>query len=221
MAQVGRQTVFALGPRSAAEVPGAPAEQGSGGASPDLIAAVCRGDEAAWTELVRLYSRRVFALVRSRVRDPELAEEITQSVFVTLAERLPGKGYKEQGRFEPWLFRIAMNRVRDEARRRTRGEKMRSGLRLVGGDAEGDRAADEPVADTGRLKEALASLNDADREIIELRHHASMGFKDIADLLGEPVGTLLARHHRALRKLRAALEDDTSAEENGRGARGD
>ena len=50
---------------------------------------------------------------RRRSEGCELAEEITQSVFVTVASKLVGGGYTEQGRFESWLFRVAMNRIRD------------------------------------------------------------------------------------------------------------
>ena len=65
-----------------------------------------------------------------------------------------------------------------------------------------DEAADERPAMLDALRSALSGLEDADREVIELRHHAGMSFKQIADLLEEPIGTLLARHHRALRKLK-------------------
>lgn len=175
-----------------------------------LLARAARGDEDAWRALINLYARRVYALARSRCRRDDLAEEITQSVFATVAEKLrspdlPG-GYTDQGRFEPWLFRVAMNRVRDEIRRLQRhAEPTDPGnfeaLRLA--PEEPDRA--DP-RDLQRLREALAELNDADRQIIELRHHAQLSFKTIAAMLEEPVGTLLARHHRALRKLKSILE---------------
>ena len=56
------------------------------------------------------------------------------------------------------------------------------------------------------LEFVRAQTTDADREVVELRHHADLSFKQMAQLLNEPIGTLLARHHRALRKLRATLE---------------
>jgi len=56
-----------------------------------------------------------------------------------------------------------------------------------------------------RLRRAMALLPEADREIVELRHHVGMSFKQMADLLDEPLGTLLARHHRALRKLKMLM----------------
>ncbi|MEZ6319075.1 MAG: sigma-70 family RNA polymerase sigma factor [Phycisphaerales bacterium] len=177
-----------------------------------VIESAARGDDLAWAELIKLYGRRVFALAHSRVRRADLAEEITQSVFATIAIKLKDGGYAEQGRFEPWLFRIAMNRVRDECRREQRQatptdpESFRfraEGDTPTPGDRETDRH------ELGLLRTALAKLADADREIIELRHHAQMSFKQIAELLDEPMGTLLARHHRALRKLRTIMEPET------------
>jgi RNA polymerase sigma-70 factor (ECF subfamily) len=70
-------------------------------------------------------------------------------------------------------------------------------------------AASEESVEAGslvRLREAMAGLSEADREVIEMRHHGGMSFKQMSEVLEEPVGTLLARHHRALRKLREILE---------------
>jgi RNA polymerase sigma-70 factor, ECF subfamily len=183
-------------------------EQGSGWQTTDdpapLLRAAAVGDQAAWRGLVDRYGRRVYALVRSRCGDAELAEEITQSVFATVASKLGGGGYTERGRFESWLFRVTMNRVRDHIRRsRHRPAMLDTDLAAPGPAAE----ADPPDASTlHRLREALGLLSDADREIVELRHHGGLSFRQIADVLNEPIGTLLARHHRALRKLRELIE---------------
>jgi RNA polymerase sigma-70 factor, ECF subfamily len=184
----------------------------------DVLAAAARGEPTAWRDLVERYSPRIFALARSRCRNLDTAEEVTQSVFVTVAAKLSGNGaqngsahgYVEMGRFEPWLFRIAMNRIRDEVRRR--------GRQAPGADAADlavlvdRRGPDARAGELAGLRAALDRLPDADREVIDLRHHGGLSFRQIADLVGEPIGTLLARHHRALRKLRAMMsgneEDD-------------
>lgn len=172
-----------------------------------LLAQAARGDERAWRELIGLYARRVFALARSRVRGDELAEEITQSVFATVAGKL-GKGeYTEEGKFESWLFRVAMNRIRDEARRAKRQARTSQDDAFESLPARHvSPSDDEATPEVLRLRDALAGLSDADREIIELRHHGGLSFKQLAELLDEPMGTLLARHHRALRKLKELLE---------------
>ncbi len=169
-----------------------------------LVARASRGDERAWEELVGLYARRVYALAQSRLRRPDLAEEVTQSVFVTVAIKLREQGYAEQGRFEAWLFRVTMNRVRDTARRLKR-HATTLGPGVMQGLPGRQAAAGADPDDLDALRRALGSLGEADREVIELRHHGRMGFKEIAELLGEPLGTVLARHHRALRKLRGVL----------------
>ena len=169
-----------------------------------LLARASTGDGHAWRLLLDRYARRVFALARSRLRDADTAEEITQSVFVTIAENLTAGNYTEQGRFESWLFRVAANRVRDEARRRRR-HAVPTDPKSLPEPASDDGPGHDPdrFAD---LRAALGQLSEADRTIIELRHHAGLGFREIAACLNEPVGTLLARHHRALRKLRDILE---------------
>lgn len=170
-----------------------------------VLQAAAAGDQRAWAELVGVYGRRVYALVRSRLRRPELAEEITQSVFATIASKLTAGQYDEQGRFEAWLFRIAVNRIRDEIRRQRRQTET------VDSDMLGDVAQRSPSGGGGNraalesLRLAMARLPDADREVVELRHHAGLTFAQIADMLSEPLGTLLARHHRALKKLKAML----------------
>lgn len=181
---------------------------------PEILAAAGTGDEDAWRRVIDLYARRVYALAKSRCRSDELAEEITQSVFATVATKLTaanGDGYTEQGRFESWLFRIVMNRVRDEMRRSRRHASPTDPTTLAGMDGAAvstDRHADDDAdlpADLGALRTAMGRLSESDREIVELRHHAGMSFRQIADLLAEPLGTLLARHHRALKKLREML----------------
>ena len=193
---------------------------------PDVVARAADGEAAAWRELVAAYTPRVYGLLLSRCRDPELAEELTQDTFARIAARLSGEGYDERGRFEPWLFRIAMNRLRDDARRKKRqagtmdmtgssdGEAAhawagaeatarRPGGQPLDGDDPHDAAETREAVDL--LKQAIATMSDKDREILHLRHTAGLSFPEIARALGEPQGTVLARGHRALQKLRKLL----------------
>lgn len=191
-----------------------------------LLARAARGDQQAWRVLVDQYSGRVYGVLRAQGADPERAEEITQSVFCTVASKLAT--YVEQGHFESWLFRIAMNRLRDDARRRRRHARSVGDLEAL--DAMADRAA--PVRGSGgsgggggpgsggdggglgglsaeesaALRAAMDRLSPADRQVVDLRHVGGLSFKQMSEVLGEPLGTLLARHHRALQKLRGYLE---------------
>ncbi len=182
-----------------------PADQQAAAMVPWLRRA-SEGDSAAWRKVVEAYAPRVFALLRTQCRDDELAEEITQSTFCTLATKI--RDYIEHGRFESWLFRIAMNRLRDEMRRRARHARS-------AGEENFSRVPDarEAVAgsgldpdDRGLLEVALSQLTESDRDLVELRHTGGLSFRQLSDYFNEPLGTLLARHHRALKKLKGLLE---------------
>jgi len=173
-----------------------------------ILARAIAGDPAAWRIVVDRYGRRLFALAKSRCRDADVAEDITQSVFATVAAKLSRGEYTEEGKFESWLFRVAVNRIRDHIRR-VRRQPVTTDSELVASASlrppSGDQDPIDPTA-VGRLREALQQLNELDREVVELRHHGGMSFKQMAEVLDEPMGTLLARHHRALRKLKSLLE---------------
>lgn len=183
------------------------------------------GEPQAWRQLVQWYTPRLFSLLVRQCGDRDLAEEITQATFVQVVTHL-GR-YAERGRFEPWLFRIAMNRLRDEMRRRRRhAATMDMTPGAESGSAEQDSAwgaaqhevtarsstAEDPLEQVSRqeliarLREAVEQLSEADRQIVYLRHTAGLSFAQIAQTLDQPLGTVLARGHRALSKLRKLLE---------------
>jgi RNA polymerase sigma-70 factor, ECF subfamily len=185
------------------------------------------GKPEAWRTLVEAYSGRVFGLLVRQCGDRDLAEEITQATFVQVVSHI-GR-YREQGKFEPWLFRIAMNKLRDELRRRKRQARS---MDMSGGGGSGEEASpwsamENMVADQDKpegqgpleqvakaeqvqlLRRAVADMSEADQRILYLRHTAGLSFAQIAEALDEPLGTVLARGHRALAKLRKLLGADT------------
>ncbi len=168
-----------------------------------------RGDQNAWRRIVDLYAPRVYGLLKSQCGDGELAEEIAQSVFCTLAAKLTeDQGYVEQGKFEAWVFRIAVNRLRDEMRRRKRQavnvDHSVLQERAVQESSDGVRPRDDD--EYRALRDAMERLSPADRQIIDYRYVGGLSVKQMAELLEEPLGTVLARQHRALRKLRDLLD---------------
>lgn len=214
---------------------------------PDLqrtVAQAAAGDAEAWRRLVEAYSPRVFGLLVRQCGDRELAEEITQAAFVQVVAHI-GR-YSEKGRFAPWLFRIAMNCLRDEMRRRKRQARpidmtgagsggtskgvAGGGSGGTSGGGGGQEASEwavvqdsivtlgaPPPADPleqvsqaeqiQRLRHAVAQLPEKDRQILHLRHTADLTFAQIAETLQQPLGTVLARGHRALAKLRKIMEE--------------
>ncbi len=198
------------------------------------LAAAAAGDGQAWAQLVSAYSGRVFGLIYKQCRDRELAEEIAQETFVKVVQKLTSNdGYNEQGKFEPWLFRIAMNKLRDEMRRRGRQARpmdmspaatasssdtasgwaaAESGV-IAGGPSMPDAPLDQldRAEQVGLLRQAIASLPEADQEVLHLRHTAGLSFAQIAEILDQPLGTVLARGHRALGKLKKRMNPGTGS----------
>ncbi|MEX2672423.1 MAG: sigma-70 family RNA polymerase sigma factor [Phycisphaeraceae bacterium] len=176
----------------------------------ETLQAAARGDGQAWHDLVHAYTGRVYALLYRQCGSPELAEEITQATFVKIVTELPN--YHELGRFEAWLFRIAVNRLRDEQRRQKRQARPMDFTTLppqAVNQGEGAVLPLETMQQQERhdqLNEAVQRLPQADQELLNLRYTAELSFAQIAETLGEPLGTVLARGHRALKKLRRILE---------------
>ncbi len=179
-----------------------------------LLERAVKGDDQAWSDIVLAWAPRVHALLVSNCHDHDLAEEITQSTFCTVAAKLGD--YVDQGRFESWLFRIAMNRLRDEMRRRKRQAVPVEAEVLTPLDRSGreDRSRHEKVEESMArdLWAAVADLSEADQQVLHLRHVAGLSFKQIADVLDHPTGTVLARHFRAIQRLREALGDEFGAD---------
>jgi RNA polymerase sigma-70 factor (ECF subfamily) len=162
-------------------------------------------DSEARHLLVARYGPRVFGLHMRLVGNRDAAEDLTQE---TLVRALGGlKTYRPEGKFQAWIFRIAINVARDWIRRRPHEPTSGLGPDADSGARPAPVAEDRPEARmvrrerAARVRQALARLAVADREVLSLRFYGGLSFKEIARATGEPLGTVLARAHRALRKL--------------------
>lgn len=179
-----------------------------------LLARCQAGDRTAWDTLVDAYWQRLYAYALRATGNSELAQDLVQETFLRIVQRLDR--YDDQGKFEAWIFRILVNLVRDHGRSKTRHPTQSTVMDSDGQRVEmTDNVASkmpaphvpvEQVEDTDRLQLALRHLPEGDRQILLLRHFADMPFKDIARTLNCPIGTVLAKAHRALNKLRSLME---------------
>jgi RNA polymerase sigma-70 factor (ECF subfamily) len=178
----------------------------------DVLERARRRDPAALAELVRRYSTRVFGLVYRLTGSRDVADDLLQETFLRLVRTI--EAYEDAGRFESWLFRIAANLARDRARStRRRGIPLTLQAGRDDADTPSSRPAVEPPeagslrAEVGaKLAACMELLTEGEREVVLLRHYSELSFQEIADVLGVPLGTALARGHRALARLRAALQ---------------
>lgn len=180
-------------------------------------------DPAAFESLVDAYSSRLYGFLYRLTGDRDDAEDLVQEVFVRVVRTIAR--YHEDGRFEAWLFRIATNLARDRVRRLRRRPEAAS-LQPVEGEDDAGRNPWDQIGDPSglppsqpldlaesvdSLQEAMAELNEPEREVILLRHYTGLSFAQIAEAMGTPLGTALARAHRGLRKLREIMEAEDDA----------
>jgi RNA polymerase sigma-70 factor (ECF subfamily) len=169
---------------------------------PRLVARAVRlaqqGDREALAFLYAHYADDIYGYVRSIVHDHHDAEDVTQQLFAKLMGVI-GSYQERQVPFFAWLLRVARNVAVDHLRKR----------RLV--PVEDVRAAQEsvPEARAGRritdLKDALATLPQAQREVVVLRHFAGLSPTEIAARTGRSEGSIHGLHHRGRRALSAEL----------------
>lgn len=172
-------------------------------------------DAAAFDEIVDAYSGRLYGFFQRMLGGREEAEDLVQEVFVRVVKAVAE--YREEGRFEAWLFRIAGNLVRDRLRR----EPRESALGADGQDNALDQESwtgrhrfDAPDAlerreDVDLLQKCLTKLPTVEREVILMRHYGELSFAEIAEYTAAPLGTVLSRAHRGLAKLRLWMESTT------------
>ena len=162
------------------------------------------------------YGRRLYGYFLRAIGNHHDAEDLLGELMLKLVAKLDK--YDDRGRFEPWLFRIASNMVRDRIRRVKANPKPAS---LSIESDTGTSRADQLLAETGPiedgllaeesselLQQALLKLDETTREMILVRHFSQMSYKEIADLFQCPLGTALARVHRGLKTLRRIMSAD-------------
>ncbi len=152
-----------------------------------------RGEGRAFEELFGRYKNAIYGYVRRRVGDPGRAEEITQDVFLALVRQR--NGYEVESTFRTYLYRIAMNRVVSEYRRKKESDPLPEALPAAGGDP----------SVVQQVREALERLEPEQREIVLLREYQGLSYDEIAKVLDIPVGTVRSRLFRAKMALRDLL----------------
>ena len=169
-----------------------------------LVERAARGDQDAFSVLVRQSSDRLFAIAYRIVRDHYLAEDALQQTLVTIWNELPR--LRDPDRFEAWTYRLIVRASMAEARRRGRGLQVP----LLPDDADASPSPDQyrVVADRDLLERAFRKLTADQRAILVLDHYVGLTQAEMADTLGIPIGTVGSRLHYATRALRAALAAD-------------
>ena len=172
-----------------------------------LVARCREGDDAAWRELVERFSRYVYAIAVQAFRLPASdAEDVFQDVFARVYERLGS--LRDDDAVRPWIAQLTRRLCIDRLRAGAREQPAEEELPEV--QADDVLATLEEAFD---VHEALASLPENCREILDRFFARDESYRTIGDALGLPAGTIASRISRCLDKLRTILDgrNDTSA----------
>ena len=174
-------------------------------------------DRRAFEAIFDRYGDLVYSMALRVLRDPHLAEDISQEIFVRLWSK-PGSYVAERGRFLTWLISVTRNRAVDEVRSRGRRQRYEMASpeeqerELPAGNAN-DPARNAQLAEEARsARAALAGLPGEQRQVIELAYFGGLTQQEISQRLGQPLGTVKTRIRLGMQKLRAALAPEMKRE---------
>ncbi|HLO73090.1 MAG TPA: sigma-70 family RNA polymerase sigma factor [Flavobacterium sp.] len=176
-----------------------------------LVKNYISGDESALASLIERHQSKIYGFIYSKVNDRDLSDDIFQDTFIKVIKTLKTKSYNEEGKFLPWVMRIAHNLVIDHFRkskkmpfqRETEEYSIFNYMTDNAPTIESKMITDQVEYDLTRL---LDELPDDQKEVLVMRMYQDLSFKEIADLTGVSINTALGRMRYALLNLRKIIE---------------
>lgn len=169
------------------------------------------GDETALSHLINRHEQRIYSFIFSKVFDKNIADDIFQDTFIKVIRTLKRGKYNEEGKFLPWVMRIAHNLVIDFFRKSNRMPKFEnkgdfnifSVLTDNCLDAENQMVKAQIECDVRNL---ITELPNDQQEVLMMRIYQEMSFKEISERTGVSINTALGRMRYALINLRKVIE---------------
>jgi RNA polymerase sigma-70 factor (ECF subfamily) len=184
--------------------------------SPQQLIEACRqGDRDAFRQLFEAHKNRVWTIALHFTGDEAVAHDVSQQVFLKLFTAI--RQYRQESRFETWLYRMVVNACLDEHRRRKRflsfdffggGDEAGPGPRGEGGkefEQLISRMDEQQFEITAAVQDAVKTLSPKLRIAVLLKYFEGFSYEEMADVLGCSMGTVASRLHRAHAELAEKL----------------
>lgn len=183
----------------------------------ELINRYIAGDETALSTLILRHKRRIFSYIMHTLKDKALSEDIFQDTFIKVIKTLKKGQYNEEGKFLPWVLRIAHNLIIDTFRHDKRMPTISGGTKGDGENfdifsvlGEHDRTIEQEIIH-GQIRKDIRKLVEClppeQREVLMMRHYYDMSFKEISEQTNVSINTALGRMRYALINLRKMIEE--------------
>ncbi|MEM6524889.1 MAG: sigma-70 family RNA polymerase sigma factor [Bacteroidota bacterium] len=176
-----------------------------------LVSLYKNGNEEAFEQLLTRHKSRVFTTIYLIVKDNYVAEDLMQETFVKVVKTIKEGRYNEEGKFLPWLMRIAHNMAIDHFRKDKRyptivmedGSHVFNTLQFSEDSIESKQVKQDTHA---KLRELIQELPESQKEVLMMRHYMEMSFQEIAETTGVSINTALGRMRYALINLRKKMK---------------
>lgn len=179
----------------------------------ELVSNYIRGDESALSVLIERHKQKIYSFIYSKVYDRDITEDIFQDTFIKVIRTLKRGKYNEEGKFLPWVMRIAHNLVIDHFRKNSRMPKFDntgefsifSVLSDSSLNAEKSMIKDQVESDVRRV---IEELPEDQKQVLLMRMYQDMSFKEISERTGVSINTALGRMRYALINMRKVIEQN-------------
>ncbi|WP_457617750.1 RNA polymerase sigma factor [Lutibacter sp.] len=176
-----------------------------------LVSSYINGNEKSLEILIVRHKQRIFSFILSKIQDREISEDIFQDTFIKVINTLKRGKYNEEGKFLPWVMRIAHNLIIDYFRRNKRIPKFNNTDDFDIFDVLSDEtlSAENQIIKSQILddvKNLIEQLPDDQKEVLLMRMYKDMSFKEIAENTDVSINTALGRMRYALINLRKLIE---------------
>lgn len=176
-----------------------------------LVQSYLSGDEAAFEVLIRKHKDKVFAFILSKLKNYNLAHDVFQDTFIKVINSLKRGKYNEEGKFVPWVMRIAHNLVIDHFRRqkKTRSISPTKDFDIFDVISTDEKNAEEILIDeqiTSDVRKLIHELPSDQKEVLMMRYYRDLSFKEIAEITDVSINTALGRMRYAVINLRKLVE---------------
>lgn len=178
----------------------------------ELVRQYIEGDHSSLEALIKKHQSKIFSYIMLIVKDRHLAEDIFQDTFIKVINTLKAGSYNEEGKFLPWVMRIAHNLIIDYFRKNKRMPMVENSdeydifetLKIFDQTIEEKMIVEQIHKD---VKSLIEYLPVEQKEVLKMRHYADMSFKEIAEQTNVSINTALGRMRYALINLRKLVDE--------------
>ncbi len=176
-----------------------------------LVTSYIQGEESALSILVTRHKQRIYSFIYSKVFDRDVAEDVFQDTFIKVINSLKRGKYNEEGKFLPWVMRIAHNLVIDHFRKNNRMPKFEnnSDFNIFSVLSDNSLNAENTIIKgqvEDNVRRLIEELPSDQKEVLMMRIYKDMSFKEISEQTGVSINTALGRMRYALINLRKVID---------------